>query len=190
MVELTPTPRGDEQALCLRFTATASGRTGTPVTEHLPDAAALARWFVAEGLLAAEPVVGNELLVEARALREAIYAAARAVAAGVEPQASCTRRINMWAARADAVRVLDDQHVARWSVPTDHPARTALAILATDAVDVLDRARGHAIKVCENPLCAAVFLDASRGHNRRWCSMNTCGNRAKKSNLKARRDAL
>ena len=91
--------------------------------------------------------------------------------------------------RDDGVRVLDDRQLARWSVPGDHPARTALAVVATDAVDLLDRRRSHTVKVCESPTCAAVFLDTSRGRNRRWCSMNTCGNRAKKSNMKARRDA-
>ncbi|WP_019673665.1 CGNR zinc finger domain-containing protein [Psychrobacter lutiphocae] len=27
--------------------------------------------------------------------------------------------------------------------------------------------------------CGIVFLDKSRGNNRNWCSMKTCGNRAK-----------
>ena len=187
MVEQPSTPREDEQALCLRLTATASGRTAAPVAEHLTDPTTLARWFVTVGLLAQEPPVGDELLVEARALREAIYTAARAVAAGGTPPRACIRRINTWAARDDVVRVLDDQQVARWSVLPDHPAHSALAVVATDAVNLLDRRRGHAIKVCESPSCAAVFVDTSRGHNRRWCSMNTCGNRAKKSNIKARR---
>ena len=186
MTGQTSMPRAEEQALSLRLVATMSGRTAGSGTEHLTDAATLARWFVAVGLLAEEPEVGNELLVEARALREAVYAAARAVAAGTAPPQACIRRINTWASRDDAVRVLDDRQVARLSVPTADPARTALAVVATDAVNILDRRRENSIKVCESPSCAAVFLDTSRGRNRRWCSMNTCGNRAKKSNLKAR----
>ncbi|MEU7880960.1 CGNR zinc finger domain-containing protein [Microbispora bryophytorum] len=33
------------------------------------------------------------------------------------------------------------------------------------------------------PGCAGLFLDTSRGANRRWCSMNTCGNKVKKARL-------
>ena len=187
MAEQAPLVRTDDPALCLRLTATASDRLADPPREHLTGGAALAQWFVAVGLLDEAPEVGHELLAEARALREAIYRAARALAVGGEPRELDTRRINAWAARNDAHRVLDDRRVARWTVPADHPARTALAIVATDAVNVLTRHHSDAVKLCESPACAAVFLDTSRGHTRRWCSMSTCGNRAKKATMKARR---
>jgi len=38
------------------------------------------------------------------------------------------------------------------------------------------------IRVCEERLvgrCAWLFLDTSRNHSRRFCSMDECGNRAK-----------
>jgi predicted RNA-binding Zn ribbon-like protein len=35
------------------------------------------------------------------------------------------------------------------------------------------------VRRCEGPTCTLWFLDVSKGHSRRWCSMAVCGNRAK-----------
>lgn len=35
------------------------------------------------------------------------------------------------------------------------------------------------VKACEGPRCTLMFADHTRGHARRWCSMASCGNRAK-----------
>src|ERR1700733_4011085 len=35
------------------------------------------------------------------------------------------------------------------------------------------------IKACDGPVCTLLFADHTRGHSRRWCSMELCGNRAK-----------
>ncbi|HML29110.1 MAG TPA: CGNR zinc finger domain-containing protein [Hyphomicrobium sp.] len=35
------------------------------------------------------------------------------------------------------------------------------------------------VKVCEASECTLLFLDRTRGGKRRWCSMSSCGNRAK-----------
>lgn len=37
------------------------------------------------------------------------------------------------------------------------------------------------IKACEGPACTLMFVDHTRGHARRWCSMAICGNRAKQA---------
>jgi predicted RNA-binding Zn ribbon-like protein len=37
------------------------------------------------------------------------------------------------------------------------------------------------IKTCEGAGCTLVFLDTTRDHRRRWCSMAVCGNRAKQA---------
>ncbi|MGH1554964.1 CGNR zinc finger domain-containing protein, partial [Streptomyces sp. L7] len=42
------------------------------------------------------------------------------------------------------------------------------------------------VRDCAGPTCGALFLDTSRPGNRRWCSMGTCGNRAKKETLRGR----
>ncbi|HEX3845373.1 MAG TPA: CGNR zinc finger domain-containing protein [Steroidobacteraceae bacterium] len=46
------------------------------------------------------------------------------------------------------------------------------------------------VKACEGPACTLLFVDHTRGHARRWCSMAMCGNRGKQAahrrRLKAR----
>jgi len=42
------------------------------------------------------------------------------------------------------------------------------------------------VKACEGPTCTLLFLDRTRGHARRWCSMAVCGNRAKQAAHRAR----
>jgi predicted RNA-binding Zn ribbon-like protein len=42
------------------------------------------------------------------------------------------------------------------------------------------------VKACERPPCTLLFLDRTRGHVRRWCSMAVCGNRAKQAAHKKR----
>lgn len=37
------------------------------------------------------------------------------------------------------------------------------------------------IKACQGPCCTLLFVDRTRGHARRWCSMSVCGNRAKQA---------
>lgn len=51
-----------------------------------------------------------------------------------------------------------------------------LAALAIEAYFTLPRER---LRAC--PRCGWLFIDTSRGGKRRWCSMQTCGNREKAS---------
>ncbi len=42
------------------------------------------------------------------------------------------------------------------------------------------------VRKCEAPACTLWFLDVSKAHGRRWCSMALCGNRAKAAAHRAR----
>jgi len=37
------------------------------------------------------------------------------------------------------------------------------------------------VKACEGPPCTLLFVDRTRHHTRKWCSMAICGNRAKQA---------
>ncbi|MFD3547431.1 CGNR zinc finger domain-containing protein [Streptomyces sp. NPDC058655] len=53
-----------------------------------------------------------------------------------------------------------------------------LAAVARDAVELLTDPGDRALlRVCEGDGCTRVYLDTSRGHRRRWCSSERCGNR-------------
>ena len=55
----------------------------------------------------------------------------------------------------------------------------ALATIARDAVDLFGERGADRIRSCAAAECEMVFYDESRSNNRRWCSMQRCGNRAK-----------
>ncbi|MFC8801151.1 CGNR zinc finger domain-containing protein [Promicromonospora sp. NPDC057138] len=178
----------DGRPLCFALTATATQRREPEAREWLQGPQDLADWIRAAvpDLPPGDLAVDGTLLRLARDLREAVYRTAARVAEGSTPSAEDRRTINEWAARNDAVRLLDDAG-ARWQIPPGSPARTALSLVAIDAVEVLGGARDGTVKVCSGERCAAAFVDTSRGRSRRWCSMGTCGNRAKRSAMRARR---
>lgn len=72
----------------------------------------------------------------------------------------------------DAVEV-DAAWRPAWTAASAH-----LDLVATTA----DRVRG-----CASPSCVLVFADTSRNGTRRWCSMATCGSRAKSADHYRRR---
>lgn len=51
--------------------------------------------------------------------------------------------------------------------------------IATAAARLITEADFHYVRNCEGPTCTLYFLDISKNHKRRWCSMEVCGNRAK-----------
>ena len=49
----------------------------------------------------------------------------------------------------------------------------------TDAANLLASDRRERIRECASTECTMLFVDASRNSSRRWCDMNSCGNRMK-----------
>jgi len=70
----------------------------------------------------------------------------------------------------------------RWRKPESLLAPIAQAIAAFIA-----SADFRYVKACGGQNCILFFLDRTRRHGRRWCSMAVCGNRAKQNALHARR---
>jgi predicted RNA-binding Zn ribbon-like protein len=54
-----------------------------------------------------------------------------------------------------------------------------LAAIARSAAELVAEGTEAPVRICANPECGLFFYDASRTGRRRWCSMATCGNRAK-----------
>jgi predicted RNA-binding Zn ribbon-like protein len=73
-------------------------------------------------------------------------------------------------------RPFDFRRIRRWRNPDALllPIAEALARLVCTE-DFLH------VKSCEGPACTLLFVDHTRGHARRWCSMAICGNRAKQA---------
>lgn len=58
-------------------------------------------------------------------------------------------------------------------------------MIAADAIDVIAGEREGRLALCASPTCRAAFFDTSQSHPRKWCDMNTCGNRQKKARFNA-----
>ncbi len=54
-----------------------------------------------------------------------------------------------------------------------------LAAIARSAAELVAEGPAAPVRKCANPKCTLFFYDTSRTGKRRWCSMATCGNRAK-----------
>ena len=63
-----------------------------------------------------------------------------------------------------------------------------LAPLAEAAAELLTTGNFDLVKHCEDPNCVRWFLDQTKSHRRRWCSMELCGNRHKVAAYRARRN--
>lgn len=165
-------------SLALDFVGTVGWRPSATPEERLPDPPALRAWLVQAGLLPGRGAVDEALYDDAVALREAIARAGFAVAGGLLPAGSDVRTINDAAGwtRLGAPRLDPKELVERRA--SDAPARDALGRIAADAIHLLAAERAR-LTTCDLSECGALLLSRSRGETRRWCSMETCGNRAK-----------
>lgn len=62
-----------------------------------------------------------------------------------------------------------------------------LAAAARDAVGIIGTDLRERVRQCQGSKCNLMFLDTSRPGNRRWCSMQRCGNRHKVGAYRERR---
>lgn len=150
--------------------------------------AEVARWLVARGLLEAPAPAPRGVAADFARLREAIAAVLRAVVAGDPVDRAAVTEVDDWlvlAGTRPALAVGDDGTPVLGERASDSPRR-ALGALALDAAHLLgdpqERAR---LRVCEG--CGEIFHDRSPAARRRWCSMTTCGNRAKARRHRERR---
>ena len=176
-------------ALCLDFANSVDwSAAGEPIKDNVlntPDE--LRRWGLRLGLGDSTPDKAE--LVRAVELRAAIHPTFAAIAAGDDPDREDLATIRKHHARAAAAghltRTDDDAWQLDWR--DDEPARVRYAV-AIDAVTLLANPdRLDRVRHCPGHDCGWLFLDLSG--RRRWCSMETCGSRAKMRRLYERRRA-
>ncbi|WP_427917467.1 CGNR zinc finger domain-containing protein [Streptomyces sp. cg40] len=180
---MSSTPRFRQGAgrLCLDFIRTLRHRGSPDAVEELPDAGALSAWVRQCGPCATG---GGGDAARARDLREAVYVLITAAQAGRLPDARSIALVNQAAAHPVPVPRLTGAGRLDWRA--EDPVRATLALVARDALDLATSPSLTRVRDCAGPACGALFLDDSRPGNRRWCSMGTCGNRAKKETLRGR----
>ena len=172
--------------LATSFTATLTERNGDAL-ERIPTPGRLIDWLVVNGL-AVETCTNAELAL-ARELRESIHAAATAAARRDPLPSAAVQVINDCSARGQAAANLTPDGERRWHLGAAPAVRDALGVIAADAISIIAGERDGKLALCASPTCQAAFFDTSQSRTRRWCDMNTCGNRQKKARFSAKRRA-
>lgn len=170
--------------LATSFTATLTERHGDTV-ERIPTPQRLADWLETSGL-AVESCTTDQLK-QAVELREAIHVAATTTAVGEALPKTAVQVINDCSIRGSASAVIAPDGTLRWHKNSKSSVADALGVIAADAIGILTGERDGKLALCASPTCRAAFFDTSRSRSRRWCDMNTCGNREKKARFNARR---
>ncbi|WP_405564507.1 CGNR zinc finger domain-containing protein [Streptomyces sp. NBC_01180] len=168
--------------LATSFTGTLSERHGDAV-ERIPTPHRLVDWLAVNGLAVASCTAAQ--LDLARELRESIHAAATAAAIQDALPVSAVQVINDRSAQGRAAAFLTPEGNRRWLLGSASCVEDALGVIAADAVSIIAGERDGKLALCASPTCQAAFFDTSRSRTRKWCDMNTCGNRQKKARFHA-----
>lgn len=192
---MTANPRFELEggALCLDF-ANSWGDRRRPESDRLDGYTALLDFAVETGLLdrpaatrlvgqaRREPEAAARAFDAARALRDALYRLFSAQARGKRVPAADLDHVNRALQEA-----LPHLRVSRrgngyawdWRRDGDQPLAAPLRPIARSAAELLTSDDLARVRECDGSTCTWLFLDSSRNRSRRWCSMESCGNRAK-----------
>lgn len=186
--------------LCLDFANTVStrspaqaGRSQQPRREYLASYPDLVEWSEHAGLLtqaeadamlegaAHHPERAAAALEQAIALRETLYRIFAALVAGQAPQSADLAAINHTLHTALShleIFPFEDGFAWGWAANADDLERMLWPI-ARSAADLLTSPERSQVSRCARAGCDWLFVDASKNHTRRWCSMSACGSRVK-----------
>jgi predicted RNA-binding Zn ribbon-like protein len=180
--------------LCLDFCNTADGDINQSWKENLTTYADLVAWSQQAGTLndreatfllhiaAQQPAQAESVLQEAVTLRFTIYHVFAAIAHEYPIEDEALEDLNTTLKSALAwLRVVPTEHGFDYAWDgTGDPLRRPLWPVVWSAAELLtSHDKLQLVRECGGPTCSWLFLDTSRNHRRRWCSMEGCGNRAK-----------
>jgi predicted RNA-binding Zn ribbon-like protein len=184
----------DSGALCLDFANTAEQHGSANPQEKLNDYRDLVAWGEGAGVLSAREVRQLRKLSEQRGehtaavlkhaldLREALYHIFAAIGGerSVDPADLAILNEFLPEALSHAEVVPTTEGFAwRW-VKGQGALDAMLWPVARSAADLLLSKDLDRVRECADDRgCGYLFVDMSRNRSRRWCSMESCGNRAK-----------
>ena len=130
-----------------------------------------------------DPSQAVTVLGEALELREALHRMAQAVRQGKAARPADLDALNRCLLRYPEARVIANvSGGARlgWKAHGDGlELGSPLGAMARLGAELLVSAEPASIRCCAGPGCGWLFHDTSPNKRRRWCSMESCGNRAK-----------
>jgi predicted RNA-binding Zn ribbon-like protein len=183
---------GTDLELCLDFTDTVDWRTSNHAKDELETYSALLDWSSKKGLLDRKQVdalgrvaAGEDMssvLAEAVRLREAIYRIFSAIAHKKRALPRDLDTLNEYLSRSLSRMVVKETGEGYdWGLSCDTAPDMMLYQIAESAAMLLTSDDLARVRECANEEegCGSLFLDCSKSQTRRWCSMESCGNRAK-----------
>jgi len=183
---------GTDLELCLDFTDTVDWRTSNHAKDRLDTYAALLNWSSEKGLLDRKQVEAlgraasrrdmTPVLTEASRLREAIFRIFSAIAHKKRALPGDLDILNEYLAKSLArMVVMETGEGYEWGLRCDVAPDMMLYQIAESAAMLLTSRDLARVRECANEEegCGSLFLDCSKSQTRRWCSMESCGNRAK-----------
>jgi predicted RNA-binding Zn ribbon-like protein len=179
--------------MCLDFANTLGGLRGGVTREYVSGYDDLVAWSqqvdaITEDsatylLREAEQHPGEAIAVleSARTLREAIYRIFAAVTRGIQPTKADLIVLNAELGNAMAGgRVIPVADGFGWEWPYDqHALDQMLRPIARSAAELLTSPERSLVRECMSATCSWLFVDHTKNHRRRWCTMTGCGNVAK-----------
>jgi predicted RNA-binding Zn ribbon-like protein len=180
--------------LCLDFANTLEWRATDQPTERLNDYPNLVSWAQGKGVISegevehlvrsaeVHPAQASAVLNQAITLRETIYRIFSAVVAGRSPETADLAALNAALSQGMAhLRIIQTAAGFVWDWDGGEDALDQMLWpVVRSAVDLLTSKELERVGECAGDWgCGWLFLDMSRNHSRRWCSMELCGNRAK-----------
>ncbi|MFI5527358.1 CGNR zinc finger domain-containing protein [Kitasatospora sp. NPDC051853] len=178
------TYRFDPGALCLELMTT--GGPGPYRHYEVLHAPADLAVFAERSRLAPTPEleVAEQDVADLRELRDALFGLVFAHLGGAPLPAGELAVLNAAAARPALAPAVTADGGRGWAAGAT--GGQLVATLARDAVELLTGPSAHRVRTCSAEDCQLVYVDTSRPGNRRWCSMEHCGNRHKVRALRAR----
>jgi predicted RNA-binding Zn ribbon-like protein len=147
-----------------------------PGPEELTDADALGAWL-SQRYPGLEGDPTDRELTDSLALQQALARLVSAAGADGSGTAEDIDIVNLFAATPDIPPSLAGG--SRQAGRSRARVGQALSAIAREAIEVLSSDHRERIRSCAATDCDLIFYDESHSNNRRWCSMQRCGNRAK-----------
>jgi predicted RNA-binding Zn ribbon-like protein len=181
-------------ALCLDFANSVDSWFTQPLPERLGSFADWLSWSTAARSLpenelraierrAAQDVpAARRALERARGARAALHGVLTARLQRHAPSRQDVTTLNACIAAARDQRRLVYSNGAfahAWQGEPADPERLLWPVMLDAEALLLDNDALQRLSQCPAASCGWLFLDTSRNHSRRWCSMRTCGNVAK-----------
>jgi len=150
-------------------------RRGDGAQEQLTAPSVLGEWAVRSGLADEMLPVTAVELAEALDLREALYRTVRARLRRRNLDTADVELLNSYAGRRPVTPELSPDGRVRKCAS----AGELLSSVSRDLLELFGGSEIAHVRECSRAECTRLYVDTSRGRNRRWCEMTECGNRAK-----------